>query len=108
MRADIEIAPTATTQEHKRNEDAPSATQLITAHNAVKAKPRHGRGHCFLIGAACRLRLTSKSTFVALLIFLLKDSFERRPIKVYSTYQSEERQSAYVSHAHTPCARVCL
>ena len=52
MRADVEIAPTATTQEHKRNSASPSATQLITAHNAVKAKPRHGRGHCALIGAA--------------------------------------------------------
>ena len=41
--------PTANTQEHKRNEGAPSATKYIIARDAVKAKPRHGRGHCVLM-----------------------------------------------------------
>ena len=57
--------PTANTQEHKSSKGAPSATKYIIARDAVKAKPRHGRGHCALIDATYRLRLTSRSTWAA-------------------------------------------
>ena len=56
--------PTATTQEHKRNEGAPSATEYIIARDAVKAKPRAARS-LRIDRRGKRLRLASKSTSAA-------------------------------------------
>ena len=92
MRADVEISPTATTQEHKRTEDAPSATQLITAHNAVKAKPRAARSLLTDGRGAC-LGLTSKST---------------KARSVITAYEGKNGQTDSITKPHAVCLAIAL